>query len=111
MGRGLLPVLLLLWCAGCSAETESSPASSPGLSKTTPPTAQKPFSREPMASTGAPPPPTAEKPAAKPEPAGTPSGPRVDQFNLPLEIHIETPEVPPEIQGPSPPIKEEPKTD
>jgi hypothetical protein len=64
-----------------------------------------------MASTGAPSPPTAEKPPAKPEPAKTSSGPRVDQFNLPLEIQVETPEVPPEIQGPSPPIKEEPKTD
>ena len=58
MGRRLLLVLLLLWFAGCSVETESSP-------------------------------PTVEKPAAKPEPARAPSGPRVDQFNLPLEIDIE----------------------
>ena len=31
-----------------------------------------------------------------------------DDFNLPLVIDIEKMEVPPEIQGPSPPIKEEP---
>jgi hypothetical protein len=31
-----------------------------------------------------------------------------DQFGLPLVIVIDAPEVPPEIQAPSPPIKEEP---
>jgi hypothetical protein len=30
-------------------------------------------------------------------------------FKLPLEIDIESPEVPKEIQGPSPPIEEEKK--
>jgi hypothetical protein len=29
-----------------------------------------------------------------------------DSFGLPLEIVVEVPEVPPELQGPSPPIKE-----
>ena len=41
-------------------------------------------------------------------PAGE-SGQSHDQFNLPLVIHIETPEVPPEIEKPSPPIKEKPE--
>jgi len=110
MGRRLLPLLLLLGLAGCSVETELSPASSPSPSKTTPPTAQKPFSCKSETSTSTPSPPTAEKPAANPEPARAPSGPRVDQFDLPLEIDVETPEVPPEIEGPSPPIKEESET-
>lgn len=34
---------------------------------------------------------------------------KFDDFNLPLVIEIVLPEVPPEIQGPSPPIQEEPK--
>lgn len=33
-----------------------------------------------------------------------------DDFKLPLVINIETPQVPEEIQGPSPPIEEEKKT-
>ncbi len=81
--RLLLPLVMLFGFAGCSVETKSSPVSIPAV----------------------------EKSPAKPESAKTPCGPRVGQFNLPLEIHIETPEVPPEIQGPSPPIKVEPKTD
>jgi hypothetical protein len=31
-----------------------------------------------------------------------------DSFDLPLIIHIEVPETPPEIEGPSPPIEETP---
>ncbi len=44
------------------------------------------------------PPPTASKPS-----------PKVDAFGLPLVIVIDVPEVPKEIQGPSPPIQQEPK--
>jgi hypothetical protein len=33
----------------------------------------------------------------------------VDEFNLPLVIQIETPEVPPEIQKVSPPIEQKPE--
>jgi hypothetical protein len=32
-----------------------------------------------------------------------------DDFQLPLVIVLDVPEVPPEIQGPSPPIKDQPK--
>ncbi len=32
-----------------------------------------------------------------------------DDFGLPLVIDLKAPEVPKEIRGPSPPIKEEPK--
>ena len=40
------------------------------------------------------------------KPQADPSGEqRVDAFNLPLIIHVEVPEVPPEIENPSPPIK------
>jgi len=41
------------------------------------------------------------------EKPGTKSAPKVDGFGLPLQIVIEVPEAPPEIQKPSPPIKEE----
>jgi hypothetical protein len=34
---------------------------------------------------------------------------RRDDFDLPLTIQVDVPEVPPEIQRPSPPIKEQPK--
>jgi hypothetical protein len=54
----------------------------------------------------------AEKPPAKPakkSPRRQP--PRLrDDLNLPLVIKIEAPPVPPEIQKPSPPIQEPPKT-
>jgi hypothetical protein len=35
---------------------------------------------------------------------------RVDEFNLPLEIEMEAPEAPPDVQKPSPPIKEQPNS-
>jgi hypothetical protein len=35
-----------------------------------------------------------------------PDGRMVDDFGLPLDIQMDVPEVPPEIQGPSPPIKD-----
>jgi hypothetical protein len=53
----------------------------------------------------------AEKPAAKAEkpPGAKPAeSAKVDAFGLPLVIVIELPEVPKEIQGPSPPIPDEP---
>jgi hypothetical protein len=34
---------------------------------------------------------------------------RRDDFDLPLAIQVDVPEVPPEIRNPSPPIKEQPK--
>jgi hypothetical protein len=46
-------------------------------------------------------------PPAKPQ--GEPANRLFDEFHLPLVIEIVPPEVPPEIQGPSPPIEEEPK--
>ena len=33
-----------------------------------------------------------------------------DEFNLPLVIHIDVPDVPPEIEKPSPPMSEEPES-
>jgi hypothetical protein len=54
----------------------------------------------------------AEKPAAKAEkrPAAQQAASAdVDAFGLPLVIVIEAPEAPKEIQGPSPPIPDEPK--
>jgi hypothetical protein len=41
-------------------------------------------------------------------PAGQ-AGQSHDEFDLPLVIHVETPEVPPEIKNPSPPIQERPE--
>ncbi len=38
-----------------------------------------------------------------------PPSPR-DEFNLPLVIYMETPETPPEIQNPSPPIRQTPES-
>ena len=37
-----------------------------------------------------------------------PHSPKVDDFGLPLEIVLDVPEVPKEIEGPSPPIQPEP---
>ena len=56
-------------------------------------------------------------PAGPPDPAKTSGQPgvkqhksvRVDDFGLPLEINIEVPETPKEIQGPSPPIRKAPR--
>ena len=45
----------------------------------------------------------ASKSVEKPPPARA-----TDDFGLPLVIVLETPEVPPEIRGPSPPIQAEP---
>ena len=54
-------------------------------------------------------------PQKEPPPAATtaktvdePGSRLTDDFGLPLVFTIEVPEVPPELQGPSPPIKEEP---
>ncbi len=44
----------------------------------------------------------------RPATADRPLAAKVDDFGLPLEIDIQVPETPKEIQGPSPPIKEEP---
>ncbi len=43
-----------------------------------------------------------EKPPLKPQ-----AHVRVDEFNLPLEITIDAPKVPPEIERPSPPIRDD----
>ena len=75
---------------------EKSSAKTPLIAKPPiekPPSAES-FSRDPKGSASAP---TAAQPAKG----------RVDDFNLPLVIEIETPEVPPEIQEPSPPIEDE----
>ena len=48
------------------------------------------------------------KKVAKPAEESPPPLRLTDDFNLPLVIVIDAPEVPPEIQGPSPPIQQEP---
>lgn len=48
--------------------------------------------------------PADDRPAKAPAPAR-----ETDDFGLPLVIVMEAPEVPAEIRGPSPPIKEEPE--
>ncbi len=45
---------------------------------------------------------TVETPAKKPA-----TGPTRDEFGLPIVIHMDVPEAPPEIQKPSPPIPKE----
>jgi hypothetical protein len=81
--RWLALALVLLLPAGCAPK--DAPPSLPST-PSAPPAAKNLL------------PDAAEKPAASP---------LVDGFGLPLVISIEVPEVPPEIQGPSPPIKKE----
>ena len=82
---GLTVVIVVVLLSGCT------PASKPS----------GPTSEAPPFDAKKPPSITAESPAAK-QPAH-----RVrDDFNLPLMIHMEVPETPPEIEKPSVPIKE-----
>jgi len=86
----------VLGLAGCAAQSE--PPEAPPA-KSSAPAGQRP-------------PAMAAKPGAQPAvpAAGKRPAPRLrDDFDLPLVIEIHPPEVPPEIQKPSPPIKEEPK--
>ena len=81
---------------------------------------EPPSGAVPVATAAKPAPAGTEKPAERPPPAAIgkaalpakkPAVPRVyDFFHLPLQIVMEAPEVPPEIVGPSPPIKEGPPT-
>jgi hypothetical protein len=53
----------------------------------------------------------AEKPVTLPAGKAVTKQPHLrDDFNLPLVIKMEVPEAPPEIQKPSPPIQEPPKS-
>jgi len=47
--------------------------------------------------------------AGRPNGKRPPTSPRLDAFGLPLDIFIDVPDVPKEIQSPSPPIRPEPK--
>jgi hypothetical protein len=82
MGRLWLPLAIVgLLITGCASKSEPS-APAPGGSTS-----------------------ATEQPAGTNEPAHR----WRDDFNLPLVIEIAVPDVPPEIQKPSPPIKEEAK--
>jgi len=111
---GLLLAMVVALVGGCARTDEPSP-----------PPAAPPFAAPPADRQIAKPPAQAAKPQAgaamQPQanraerqandaklPAGQP-GQSHDQFGLPLAIHVDAPEVPLEIKGPSPPIKEEPK--
>jgi hypothetical protein len=97
MGSRWLPVATVgLLLGGCVPQCEPPPSAPPS-----------PAVKEPV--------PTAvEKPAEKPADKQTnpvekpPAARTTDDFNLPLVIVMEAPETPPEIRGPSPPIKAEP---
>ena len=99
-------IATVVFLAGCSSETApppkpASPSAKAADRVSTPPTdAGKP----PVAH-------TVKKPAAEDQDtAKKPLSDRtMDDFGLPLVIVLETPEVPQEIMGPSPPIKELPK--
>lgn len=83
MGRSwLLPTMLVMFWAGCSP----------------PPESPRPPSKGKVAASQAT---DRRTPDAKPA-----DRPLVSRFNLPLEIHIEAPEVPPEIERPSKPIEQ-----
>lgn len=91
-----LPIAaVVLLSGGCSPKSEL-PRSTPSFSsRKAEKSTTKPHA-EPKTKAG-------EWPAEKVQ-----TGRLFDDFHLPLVIEITPPEVPPEIQGPSPPIKEEP---
>ena len=95
MNGWLLSGLAVVLLGGCTSASEppSGPAANPPAVKKSVPESQprekpNPFSKS-------------TKGVAKKGPGDS----LTDEFNLPLIINIETPEVPAEIRGPSPPIR------
>jgi hypothetical protein len=94
--RWLWAVAVVVWLGGCAPERDQPSLPSASLAPAVPPAAKKS------------PPAAVEKSAARSAEKQS-AAPKVDSFGLPLVIEIKVPEAPPEIQKPSPPIKEEPE--
>jgi hypothetical protein len=106
--RGLPLVMIVVLVAGCAGKDEPQPRAANPPPSASPATVRTPIAKRQADGE------RRESKIGKPQaengklPAGQ-TGYSHDQFDLPLVIHVDVPEVPPEIEKPSPPIKEKPE--
>jgi hypothetical protein len=114
MGRLWLPLaIVVVLPGGCAPESfpprPASPVSSSDVQKPLPTAVERPVAKFPAK----PPEKLVVKPfekSAEKQAESQPAHRLLDDFNLPLVIHMEAPEVPPEIENPSPPIQQKPES-